>query len=224
MAELINSLRAGYELGEQMKNAPQRNALVGMTLDSQRQTIDKNNQLVNRMESVEQKIDNLPVPTPSIVKEPEPNPEVDKAISFLKEKGKFVDSDYVDKKLKDVNDRMVLDNEHNKYESMLDGSNGKPKYERFAVEEHMKKKGIYNAEAAYQDMHRAELTDWEIKNYEKGRTKKPLVARPSSTAGTVDENAITREKISDWLKTPQGRMKYEQHRSEILKLMAEGKL
>ena len=48
MAELINSLRAGYELGEQMKNAPQRNALVGMTLDSQRQTIDKNNQLISQ--------------------------------------------------------------------------------------------------------------------------------------------------------------------------------
>lgn len=48
MAELINSLRSGYELGEQMKNAPQRNALVGMTLDSQRQTIDKNNQLISQ--------------------------------------------------------------------------------------------------------------------------------------------------------------------------------
>lgn len=48
MAELINSLRAGYELGEQIKNAPQRNALVGMTLDSNRQSIDKNNQLMNQ--------------------------------------------------------------------------------------------------------------------------------------------------------------------------------
>ena len=183
----------------------------------------KNEQIVGKLETIEKKISSIPVPTPPIVKE-DPNPQLDQAVDVIKKRGKLADTQYVDEKLKAIEDRMILDSEHRRNEQAYDGTDGRPKYDRYQVEEYMRKNGIYNAQAAYDEMHKAEILDWEIKKYEKERTKKPFVAKTSSTSGNVDDQTITREKVNEWLSTPEGRVKYEQHRKEVLQLMAEGKL
>ena len=182
----------------------------------------KNDEISGKLDKIEEKINTIPVPAPPPIKEQ--TPQVKEAVDFLKKEGKFVDESDLDNKLKAINDRMILDSDHSKFEGAFNGADGRPKYERVAVEDYMRKNGIFNPQAAYEQMNKTELMDWEIKKYEKERGKKPFVAKPSSTADIAEDNTITKEKVAGWLKTAEGRLEYERHRKEVLQLMAEGKL
>jgi hypothetical protein len=87
----------------------------------------------------------------------------------------------------------------------------------------MRQNGVYNPEVAYKALHEAELFDWGLKKTEEKRKQRPYVERQGSTVSR-DDNTITRETISEWMKTPEGRAKYERNRDKILKLMQEGAL
>lgn len=184
--------------------------------------LSKNKELIEEVQGLKVKIDTLPVPTPITPPQPD-NPEVDKAIKYLKQTGKFVDQNDLEERVRVIQDRMTLDSEHQRLENIYDGSDGRPKYDRNKAEEYMRKNGGMPS-AAYKLMNETELLDWTIKQAEEGRKKKPYIAKPSSTAGIRDDNTITREKIAESMKTPEGRMWYEQNRKEILTLQGEGKL
>jgi hypothetical protein len=108
-------------------------------------------------------------------------------------------------------------------ESMFDGADGRPKYDRTAVEEYARKNAIYNPEVAYRELHRTELFDWELKKLDEKKKQRPYVEKQGSTMNR-DDNTITREKIAEWMKTPEGRAKYERNRDKIIKLMQQGQL
>lgn len=183
--------------------------------------IAKNKELANKLDTIEEKM--APPPPPPIDSTQELTPEVQKAVSYLKKLG-FVTKEEQDKKIREVQDRAYLDSEHGRLENRFSGSDGRPKYEKKEVEDYMRKRGIYDPEAAYEQLYKKELFDFELKQYDEGRKKKPFVQKGGSSAGSREDSTITREKIADWIKTPEGRLKYEQNREKILKMMAEGQL
>lgn len=191
--------------------------------------LSKNKEMLEKLEErdekvteLEERLNQMPVPTP-LPSIPQ-SPDVQKAIDFLKKEGKFIDAQELESRLKGVQDRMYLDSEHIRLETKLHGEDGKPKYDRAKVEEFMRQRGIYDAETAYEKLYRTELLDWEIKKFETDRKKKPYIAQTKSTAGSeAEEQTITREKVAEWIKTPEGRLRYEHNRSKILQLLAEGK-
>lgn len=180
--------------------------------------LSENKQLEERLSKIEE---GNRVPLPS-VSSPEMSPEVQRAVDRLKELG-FVHKEELDKRVSEIQNRMVLDSEHTRLESQYTGEDGRPKYSKSNVEKFMREKGIFDAEVAYKTMNEMELLDWHVKQAsrkEKAYSAPP--AAPSSNAG--NEQAITREKIAEWMKTREGRARYEQNRDKILSLMAQGKL
>jgi len=191
------------------------------------QLIAINKQLQNDLQEVKGKVDAIPVPTPP----PEPvdpsvTPDVEKAVGFVKKVGKFVDQDYLESKLKSMEDRRVLDSEHSKYESTFNGQDGGPVYNRGEMEKYMNDTGIYNPKAAYEQKFKDELFDLRLKTLEKSRKTKAYVPNASSTAETRDNNLISREKIDEVMKhpTPENKAWYEQNRASILAMYRKGQL
>lgn len=150
-------------------------------------------------------------------------PEVQKAVGALRDL-KFVQEDDLNKKIQEIEDRLALNTAHLRLEGSYDGSDGRPKYEKSAVEGYMRQNGVYNPEVAYKAMHETELLDWALKKAEGSTKKRPFVERPGSPGSNRDDNTITREKIAEALKTPAGRDWYEQNRDKILELTAKGQL
>ena len=184
--------------------------------------LSKNKELENKLITIEEKLAPPPPPAPKDSNQ-ELTPDVKKAVETLKKIG-FVTREEQDKKLQQIQDRAFLDAEHVKLENKYDGSDGKPKYVKKDVEKYMQERGIFDSEAAYKLMFEKELLDFEMKRYEDNRKKKPFVQKPGSSAGTREDNTITREKIAEWMKTPEGRLKYEQNSAKILKMMANNEL
>jgi len=183
--------------------------------------LSENKELEGRLKRVEEK---LVSPTPlSTSTQPTVTPQVQRAIDYLKELG-FVKKEDLEEREKATENKMVLISEHQRLENRYSGSDGRPKYERSEIETYMRKHAIYDPDAAYSLLHKSELLDWEIKKYEADKKKKPFVIRPSSSGNSREDNIITSEKISEKLKTPEGREWYEKNRKKILTLMAEGKL
>jgi len=183
--------------------------------------IAKNKELANKLDTIEEKM--APPPPPPTDSTQELTPEVQKAVNYLKKLG-FVTKEEQEKKIREVQDRAYLDAEHGRLENRFSGADGRPKYEKREIEEYMRKRGIYDPEVAYEQLFKKELFDFELKKYEGDRKKKPFVQKTGSSAGTRDDNTITREKIAEWIKTPEGRIKYEQNRDKILKMMANQEL
>ena len=151
------------------------------------------------------------------------NPNAQKAVEYLKSLG-FTQKTDVESELQAIRDRMALDTEHSRLKNDYDGSDGRPVYKQADVEKFMREQGIYNPEVAYKTMHEAELLDWSIKKASSDTRQKPHIEKPGSTQASREDNTITREKIGEWMKTPEGRIKYEENREKILQLMTEGKL
>lgn len=163
----------------------------------------------------------IPAPVPPAAPE---DPTAQKAIKFLKDQG-FLTQDELNAKIQEIEDRNTLNAEHSRLESVFSGEDGRPKYDRAKVETFMSKRHVYDPEAAYKLMNEEELIDWRLKKTEETTKKRPYVERGSSTAGAdLDNRAITLEKIGEWLKTPEGRVKYEQNRDKILGMLARGEL
>jgi len=181
----------------------------------------KNKELESKLDTIEEKM--APPPPPPIDSTQELTPEVQRAVSYLKKLG-FITKEEQDKKIREVQDRAFLNGEHLRLENKYSGNDTRPKYDSKEVEDFMRKRGIYDPEVAYEKLYKKELFDYELKKYDEGRKKKPFVQKAGSSAGSREDNTITREKITEWIKTPEGRMKYEQNRDKILKMMANEEL
>jgi hypothetical protein len=182
--------------------------------------LSKNKELEAKLGDIEERL--APPPPPTTPAAPL-TPEVQKAIEFLKDQG-FVTKTELDKERQYQEDRAALTAEHTKLAQNYSGADGRPKYDSDEVEKYMKSHGIYDPEVAYKAMHETELFDWKLKKAESDRKKRPFSEKPGSPGGDRGNQAITREKIAEWLKTPEGRAKYEANRPKIMELLAEGQL
>lgn len=189
------------------------------------QLVAKNKELEDRLNHVDERT-SMPstVPTPPIQRDQdESNPEVKKALDFLKQSG-FTTKEDLTKGLQEIEDRRILDTTHRDLEGNYDGQDGRPKYRRSEVEEYMRTQGIYNPEVAYKALHEEELLDWQLKRAEGKRKERPYVQAQGASTGDSGKNTITREKIAKAMLTPEGKAWYERNRTKILQLSAEGKL
>ena len=150
-----------------------------------------------------------------------------KAVDYLKSLG-FVRGTEIDQKveerIKRSEDRFALDSEHTRLANTYSGSDGRPKYVKEVVEKFMRERAIYDPTVAYEQLHKTELFDWQVKQLEEQPKKQPYVEKKGSTTATREENTITREQIAEWIKTPEGRIKYEKNRDKILSLMSQGQI
>lgn len=186
------------------------------------------NQLVGKIKEFEEKLEAtkqqpvMPVSTDSSV-----TPEMQKAVDYLKSL-KFVREEDVEKRIEEqvgrLQSRFALDSEHIKLANTYNGSDGRPKYNQEEVEKFMREKAIYDPNIAYEQLHKTELFDWQMKQVEEQSKKQPYVEKKGSTTATREENTITREQIAEWMKTPEGRLKYEKNRTKILSLVQQGQL
>lgn len=194
-----------------------------------KELLSKNKELEAKLGNIEVRLNSQPVPTPPVTpRHPiaDENPEVAKAIDFLKKNGHFVDQEDMNKQIQDIRNQMILEGEHTRLAGKFDGSDGRPSYNRTEIENYMRTHGVWNPEVAYEQLNKNELFDWEVKKMESDKKKKPFIAKPLATSTqTREEGTITREKIQGWLEGgPEGRAQYEQNRDKILKMMADGQL
>ncbi len=181
-------------------------------------------ELVKRQKDLEAKLEqqgkrNAPVPGTK----DQPSPQVQKAIDNLKEIG-FVTEEDVEARIQKLEDRVILDAEHNRMETSVDGSDGRPAYVRAKVEAHMRSKSIYDPEAAYDNLYKTELMDWNLKQ-SKPNPKAPKSDFTSETGATRKrEGVITRDEIRAKMSTPDWRSYYEKNREKILSAMQKKQL
>lgn len=122
--------------------------------------------------------------------------------------------------LQTIKDRMTLDREHERLTNKYGGDDGKPAYISEEVEEHAKKAGIYNLEAAYRDLFFDELIDWGAKQRgaSDAKTGAPLTTQPKSAP---KDEPMSAESISERLRRPDGRVWWEKNREKVLAAMPE---
>ena len=178
-------------------------------------------ELIRQRKELEEELEATKGKPPASEQPPQPTLEEDpevlrKAVSRLKELG-FVTKDEVQK----IQDRQVLDKEHDRLERLYDGSDGRPRYNREDVEKYALATGIYNPEAAYKLRYEKELDDWILKESMKANPAGvPFTETPRPTVGPGGD-FITRETLPELMKD---RVWYEKNRQKILDMMARGEL
>jgi len=189
------------------------------------------NQLAAEKKALEEKLrnyeggDDRRVPMP-YSRPREMSLEEQKAASTIGRLG-FATRDEIQEMLTAQRNRTIIDMEHQRLSQAYDGSDGRPSYERDAVEQFMRDKGMYNPEDAYKLMNQTELTEWAIKQATSKQKEQPHSAPPSVPSSSKGEDgAYTREKIAEMrAKDPVGFKKWwEENRDNVFSLMSEGKL
>jgi hypothetical protein len=184
------------------------------------QLIAENKEWERKYEIEKSRQRQAPIPDGTPAQKP---PEVQRAVEQLKGMG-FVHQDEFEKEKQSLQDRMVLNTEHQGLSDRYDGSDGRPKYVPEDVEQHMRDQGIYQPEVAYKAMHESELNDWFLKNAPS--PKKGAYKAPPSAPSKKETQAISREKLTE-MQAKGGvewRNWYEKNREKILTLMAQGNL
>jgi len=198
--------------------------LKGSTQERIRQLIRERNELREKLKSMTNPREQVPPPAPPIgpaTQEPigpgELTWEQKQAVETLRRFGIATKED-----LQAVQDQIILDAEYSRLERLYDGSDGRPKFDRVEIEDHMRKTGIYNPEKAYKDLYEEELFDWRVaqskgkpKEKEKTYTEKPT---PSAEGKT---EPISIESIKERLSRPDGRIWWEKNRDKILPILGE---
>lgn len=178
-------------------------------------------QMRQEIEALKQRMPPPPPPPGGV------NPDVQRAIDAIRGMG-FIDEKKMEERIRAVEDRYALNAEHQRFENEFDGSDGRPKYDRNAVEKFMKERAIFDPQAAYKLMHESELLDWTLKEEEKKRNPDIHVETPGSMAGKSrwDDDSITKEKLAEVSNTPSpaNREWYERNREKIFDMMAKGQL
>lgn len=128
------------------------------------------------------------------------NPEVQQAISILKEAGVFVTRDELEERER----RTRFNAEADALEKEFDGSDGRPKFDTAAVARFGKENRIFNLRAAYTQMNQAKLIDWAVK---KARETAPAT-EVTGSAGTPGQTGKGMS-ITDIMSLPEGKEKTE---------------
>ena len=152
-------------------------------------------------------------------------PEYKRAKDFLKNLG-FTGQEEVSKVVKEeisnLEARMILDSEKMRLESKYDGSDGRPSYDHEKVMKHARDTGIYNPEAAYENLFKPELLDWAIKQAQKAGS--PTFTEKPTSSTTGESGQLDKESIARILSTPDGRKWYDENRTKILSALQRGEL
>ena len=184
--------------------------LKGNTQERIRQLIEERNQALAKAQPEETP------PAPNVVQQQQLTEEAKRAIDFLKSSGAIFKEDF-DQYMNDLRNQMFLETQHAKLESRFDGSEGRPKYDRVVVQDHMKAKGLWDPQVAYDDLYREELTDWHIKKALEG--KAPFQEAGGQSTAKKAATGLSREEVAKM--TPE---EYEANREKIMKAMLAGEL
>jgi hypothetical protein len=150
------------------------------------------------------------------------DPDVELAISklepLLRARGFVVKSE-----LEEENETKNYVNEGKRLSKELDGSDGRPAFDFVKVARYAKESKIYNLEAAYEHLHKKELSDWIVKNHSSDDSYE--TERPGESATQLGQpTPLTREAIAKKLASPGGKEWYEKNREKLLKAASEGKI
>lgn len=147
------------------------------------------------------------------------------AVQRMKEKYGFATQEDIEAErqgllgqLQKMQDNILLDTEYNRLETMYDGRDGRPAFDRTEIEDHMRKTGIYNPEKAFDDLYKDELFDWKMSRH--GKTdpterKQSFSERPSAMTATKSE-PLTKESLKERLSKSDGREWWEANRERLL--------
>lgn len=106
----------------------------------------------------------------------------------------------------------------------LDGSDGRPPFDAYEVSEYGKKNNIFNLRAAYNDMYRKELIDWELKKTDKVEREDNLKPVSGAHKESSKPLSITRELLAEKLRTKEGREWYNKNHDKIIAAMQKGQI
>lgn len=92
-------------------------------------------------------------------------------------------------------DRLV--DELDGLEKDLDGSDGRPKFEKIAVLEHMRENGFKNPMKAYKDMYETQLDAWKTQELTKAKGQGMYTTTQSSTGNKIpNETPTTKDNLN----------------------------
>jgi len=186
--------------------------------------IRENKSLRGQLEGTDEVPEETKTPEPVSTRPLTDTPELQRAKDFLGNLGYQPASEIkatVKDEIENMEARMILDSERMRLEQAYGGEDGRPKYEHEKVMKHARATGIYNPEAAFENLYKAELTDWAIKNAEGAGST--FVEKPSSSAAP-ETGQLTKESLARILATPDGRKWYDANRDKILSALSKGDL
>lgn len=215
--------------------------LSGSAQDRFRQVITERNQALNEKEALLQNLRTAPPPPP-----PAPTPQVPEdsglgrkltpqeiaALESLRSYGVLTLDDAKalmanqqaqEEKMKnyfqDLQDQMLIENEYRRLEGLYNGGDGRPKFDRTIVEDHMKRSAIYNPEKAFEDLYRDELYDWRF-SHQQGQKPNFYSEKPVGSTGAATE-PITIDGVRARLQQPDGKQWWEDNRAKILPILGQ---
>jgi len=114
-----------------------------------------------------------------------------------------------------LQNRWYLDFEHNRLTTKFNGSDGRPKYLSEEVEDYARTHGYGgNLEAAYEQLYKDELLDFEIKHRGYQKRKEPYTEKPVASV-KIGEKVLTRETLRERLRQPDGPDWWAKHKDKI---------
>ena len=103
------------------------------------------------------------------------------------------------------------------------GKDGRPAFDAYEVAEFGKKNKIFNLEVAYEQMHKKELLDWQLKKADSSDAPQT----ESGTSGikeTGNTPILTREALQKKLDSARGREWWEENREKVIAAMQRGEI
>lgn len=147
-----------------------------------------------------------------------------RAAAFLKKLG-FVPKEEVSEQIKEqvegLESRLILDAERQRLAKLHGGDDGLPTYDHDKVMQHARATGIYNPEAAYNDLYKKEIINKAVKDAQ--ATPGTFVEKPSAPTST-DTQQFDRAALARILNSPEGRKWYENNREKVLAALQKGEL
>lgn len=201
------------------------NSLSGKAQDRFKQIMKQKNEALKERETLQQERERLQreleqLRTPKTAPTPpsgDLTPEEQAAVNRLKQIGEFASKEDVEAEIRKITDRIqaerdreVLDRAHSSLEDKFSGEDGLPAYDRSEIEDHMRKKGIYDPEAAYRDLYFDEIVEARSSKQPK---KEPYSERTRSRipSGTP----WTPETLAERLRKSDGRQFYLKNADKI---------
>jgi hypothetical protein len=119
---------------------------------------------------------------------------------------------------RETQDEVLIETEYSRLETVHNGSDGLPPFDRTLIEEHMRATGVYNPEKAYEDLYRDEIFDAYAKEYGGGSTttysEKPHSVSQGSEPLTIDG-------LRERLRQPDGKQWWDKNRDRLLPMVGE---
>lgn len=183
---------------EEAKWAKEWVSLKGSTQDRIKEIIQERDEAKEKVAQIQiaqqdyQRVSQAPV-------QPISNDEIDQAINTLKSRGVVTKED-----LDILFYQIKREKDFERLESKYDGSDGLPKFDKQEVDDYMKRKSIWEPEAAFRNMYFDEFMDARKISQRKGiYTEKP------TASSSQKEEPLTIETLREKLRGPKGREYYE---------------